>query len=86
MRSLYALLALAAASTVQTASAQTYGTAFPACLHVYGSANYYDCSFSSIAQCNASASGRTAQCEMNPYFAQASMPRVYGSRRVRHAY
>ena len=27
-----------------------------------------DCSFTSIAQCNATASGRGAQCFANPYF------------------
>ena len=34
-----------------------------------------DCSFSSLAQCQATASGRDATCAANPYFnAKAEMP------------
>ena len=86
MRLLYALIALAAASIDQPAGAQTYGAGYPVCLHVYGPVNYYDCTYASIAQCNASALGRAAQCVLDPYFAQASVPPAYGSRRVRRAY
>jgi hypothetical protein len=38
---------------------------------VYGPATYYECRYSSLAQCAASASGRSAQCVNNPYFADA---------------
>jgi len=86
MRLLYALIAFAAASTIQPASAQTYGAGYPVCLHVYGPVTYYDCAYTSIAQCNASASGRAAQCVLDPYLAQASVPPAYVSRRVRRAY
>jgi len=86
MRLLYALIALAAASRAQPAGAQTYGAGYPVCLHVYGPVTYYDCTYYSIAQCNASASGRAAQCVLDPYLAQASMPPAYASRRVRRAY
>jgi Protein of unknown function (DUF3551) len=86
MRLLYALIALAAASTAQPASAQTYGAGYPVCLHVYGPVTYYDCAYTSIAQCNASASGRAAQCVLDPYSAQASVPSAYALRRVRRAY
>jgi hypothetical protein len=86
MRLLYALIAVAAASTTQPASAQTYGAGYPVCLHVYGPVTYYDCTYTSIPQCNASASGRAAQCVLDPYFAQASVPPAYVSRRVRRAY
>jgi hypothetical protein len=74
MKSLVALLTLTAASmlTASNASAQTYSGA-PVCLHVYGPASYYDCRFTSIAQCNATASGRAAQCVVNPYMANAGM-------------
>jgi hypothetical protein len=41
------------------ASAQTYGAGYPVCLHQYGPATYYDCTYSTIAQCNASALWRT---------------------------
>ena len=51
------------------AGAQTYAPGFPVCLQVYGRVNYIDCSFTSLPQCNASASGRAAQCIINPYWA-----------------
>jgi hypothetical protein len=79
------LAALAAAGTLiaaSPASAQTYGPGYPVCLHVYGPASYYDCGYSSIAQCNATASGRAAQCETNPYAANAQMD--YAPVRARH--
>ena len=70
------------------ASAQTFGGGYPVCLHQYGPATYYDCSYSSIAQCNASASGRAAQCVVNPYRANAGMDETYYPVRHRrhHAY
>ncbi len=54
------------------AQAQTYDPAFPVCLQTYGiDGGYIDCSYTSIGQCQASASGRAAQCISNPYFAAA---------------
>jgi Protein of unknown function (DUF3551) len=51
------------------ARAQTYDPNYPVCVHVYGGeGDYIDCSYTSPAQCNASASGRSAQCEVNPFF------------------
>jgi hypothetical protein len=67
-----AALAFATMFAALPASAQTYGAGYPVCLHQYGPANYYDCSYSSIAQCNASASGRGAQCVVNPFMANAN--------------
>ena len=50
--------------------AQTYDPNYPVCLQTYGiDGGYIDCSFTSLAQCAASASGRSAQCLTNPYFA-----------------
>ena len=86
MRPLYALLSLAAVSMVEPASAQTYGQGYPVCLHVYGPVTYYECGYTSIAQCNATASGRAAQCVLNPYLAYASAPPIRASRRVRPVY
>jgi hypothetical protein len=54
------------------AQAQTYDPSYPVCLHVYGRATYYECRYTSLPQCQATASGRSAQCEINPYYAQAS--------------
>jgi hypothetical protein len=56
------------------ARAQTYAPGYPVCLHVYGQVTYYECSYTSLAQCNASASGRAAQCVVNPYYANAEIP------------
>jgi hypothetical protein len=56
---------MAAAGPVR---AQTYNPDFPVCMQVYAPFMYYDCRFFSIPQCKASASGRGAQCVVNPYF------------------
>ena len=66
-----AILALATVAVAGPAAAQTYDPAYPVCLHVYGRITYYECNFISLAQCAASASGRAAQCEINPYYANA---------------
>ena len=51
--------------------AQTYDPNYPVCLQTYAiGGGYIDCSFTSLAQCAASASGRAAECLTNPYFAQ----------------
>ena len=82
-------LAAFAAGTILAASpalAQTYAGA-SVCLHVYGPATYYECNYSSIAQCNGAAAGRSAQCVLNPYAANAGMDYPPpGARRYRHAY
>ena len=72
-------LAILAIGTVSTepAVAQTYDPAYPVCLHVYGRASYYECRYTSLPQCNASASGRSAQCVINPFFASAQEPASY---------
>jgi Protein of unknown function (DUF3551) len=69
------ILAIATLSAAAAASAQTYDPNYPVCLHVYSlGASYYECQYTSLAQCNASASGRSAQCDVNPYFAGAASP------------
>jgi Protein of unknown function (DUF3551) len=86
MRSLtLAIVAIGAASLTGPATAQTYAPGYPVCLHVYGPATYYECRYTSLAQCNASASGRAAQCVTNPYVADAHEEppgRHYRHRRV----
>ena len=69
-----AILAIATMSVAAPAAAQTYAPGYPVCLHVYGPVAYYECRYASLAQCNASASGRAAQCEVNPYVAGAEEP------------
>ncbi len=64
-----AILALATVAVAAPAAAQTYDPAYPVCLHVYGRVTYWECRYTSLAQCAGSASGRSAQCEVNPYYA-----------------
>jgi hypothetical protein len=68
--------------SIGSAAAQTYDPAYPVCLHVYRWGGYYDCSYTSLAQCNASASGRAAQCDINPYFAGGRLPAGRQYRRL----
>ena len=76
-----AILAIATVSVAGPAAAQTYAPDYPVCLHVYGPITYYECRYTSLPQCNASASGRPAQCVVNPYFANAQGPADYGRPR-----
>ena len=72
---------LCAATTVQ---AQTYDPSYPVCLQVYtgGFMDYYfECAYTNMAQCQASASGRAASCVVNPYYAgKAAKPAVRHKR------
>ena len=73
-----AILVIGMVSAAAPARAQTYSPNFPVCLQTYGFAgDNIDCSYTSLAQCNASASGRAAQCLTNPYFASAREPAGY---------
>jgi hypothetical protein len=73
MRTLALAVLAAATFAAMPAQAQTYAPDFPVCLHVYGPITYYECRYTSLAQCNATASGRAAQCVPNPYLASAGM-------------
>jgi Protein of unknown function (DUF3551) len=86
MRSLaLAILTIATLAGAGPATAQTYAPGYPVCLHVYGPVTYYECRYASLQQCNASASGRAAQCVLNPYMASAEEP-VGQGRRYRRGY
>jgi len=81
-----AILAISVVSVTSPACAQTYDPAFPVCLHVFTRGNnYYDCSYTTLPQCNATASGRAALCVVNPYYAGATGPQGR-DRRYRRAY
>lgn len=69
------------------ARAQTYDPAFPVCMHVipWGGGDYYDCSYYTMGQCAASASGRAAQCDLNPFYAGSTASSPRSGRRYRHA-
>jgi hypothetical protein len=80
-----AILTIATVLTASPARGQTYDPHFPVCLQTYGiGGGYIACGYSSLAQCNATASGRAAQCIANPYFAGAQAPAGPHSRR--HVY
>jgi len=65
------VMTIAAALAASPLRAQTYDPNFPVCIQIYSiGGGRIDCSFTSLAQCAASASGRAAQCYDNPYFAQ----------------
>ena len=81
-----AILASATVSMAGPAAAQTYAPGYPVCLHVYGPITYYECRYASLAQCSQSASGRPAQCVVNPYFASAQVPVQRAYRRHRQIY
>ena len=65
------LAILTSAVATSSARAQTYDPNYPVCLQVYQGWNdyYFECGYTSLAQCNMSASGRAAQCVVNPYYA-----------------
>ena len=69
------MMAIGTCFVLTPANAQTYDPRYPVCMHIYtggghgGGGDYYDCSFASLPQCRASASGRSASCDLNPYYA-----------------
>jgi hypothetical protein len=73
------LLTAAMASTVLAAmlslatpaQAQTFDPKYPVCLQVFQSFKdyYFDCTYTTMAQCQASGSGRSASCLVNPHYA-----------------
>jgi Protein of unknown function (DUF3551) len=73
----------ATVSLAAPAQAQTYDPDYPVCLQVYDDMVhfYFECRYTSIAQCAASASGRAAECVVNPYY--AGPPSKPGPRRKR---
>jgi len=76
------LTAIATLCFAADASAQRYDPAYPVCMHRYtggsgiggGGDNYFDCSFTSLEQCRATASGLAATCDLNPYYAFDQRP------------
>jgi hypothetical protein len=75
------LLAISAISAAGTVPAQAYD--YPVCLRVYGPASYNECSYTSMAQCNATASGRAAECYPNAFAAYPG-PAPAGRAHRRH--
>jgi Protein of unknown function (DUF3551) len=79
------ILTLGMALATGQARAQTYDPAYPVCMHVVQTRGgaYYDCSYSTMDQCRASASGRGFQCGLNPYYAGATASPRRHARRYR---
>ncbi|MGV7216476.1 DUF3551 domain-containing protein [Bradyrhizobium sp. UFLA05-112] len=71
---LLTIIAIAALQAATPASAQRYDPRYPVCMHVYtggmrsGGSDWFDCSFTSLEQCRATASGLSASCDVNPYY------------------
>ncbi len=80
------ILAMATVFAAMPSSAQTYDPRYPVCMKVYsgsfGGGEWIDCSYTTLPQCHATASGRSAMCEINPYYANAQTPpdQVYRRR------
>ncbi|QDP23749.1 DUF3551 domain-containing protein [Bradyrhizobium cosmicum] len=74
MRCSFGLAMIAGILLAATPShAQTFDPRYPVCMHVYsgasgGGGEWYDCSFTSLPQCRATATGRAATCDLNPYY------------------
>lgn len=82
-----AILTIVAVWTAGPVRAQTYNPDYPVCLHVYDlGANYIECAYTSLAQCAMTASGRAAECFVNPYFASAQERGALPYGRHRGAY
>jgi len=80
---------LAIAVIAAPARAQTYDPGYPVCMHVYTiDGDHFECRYSTLAQCQGSASGRGGtQCLINPYFAHSGRkPPDQIDRRPRRAY
>jgi len=81
---LLGLLAISAISAVATAPAQA-GYDYPVCMRVYGDPTYNECQYTTMAQCAATASGRSAQCFVDPFFVSAAVV-PQGRRHQRRIY
>jgi hypothetical protein len=76
-RQTWTILGIGTILAAAPAQAQTYDPNYPVCLQIYDiGGGYIDCSYTSLLQCNASASGGSAQCITNPYFARSTKKRV----------
>jgi Protein of unknown function (DUF3551) len=82
-----AILAVGMLSAAAPARAQTYDPDFPVCMHVISMETAYEnCRYYTMDQCRASASGRAAQCNINPYYAGIKTSPGRHDRRHRRVY
>ena len=72
-----AIVAFGAACAATPALTQTYDPAYPVCLQIYQGSMvdyYFECAYQTMAQCQMSASGRSASCVVNPYYKGRAAP------------
>jgi hypothetical protein len=83
-----AIFTIATFLTATPTLAQTYDPKYPVCLQIYqGFTDYYfECAYTSLPQCQMSASGRAAQCIVNPYYTGTKKPPRQRDRRPRRDY
>jgi hypothetical protein len=83
-----AILAMATVLTAAPTLAQTYDPKYPVCLQIYQGITdfYFECAYTSLAQCNMSASGRSASCVINPYYKGGKASPGRRARQQRRAY
>lgn len=82
-----ALLAAGGLAIAGSAPAEAVGTRYPFCLQGSEYPALSNCSFTSYAQCQATASGRLLYCIENPYYRPEVDPGGYrGGGRVRSVY
>ncbi|HEX3754535.1 MAG TPA: DUF3551 domain-containing protein [Rhizomicrobium sp.] len=77
------MLAIGTVSMAAPAAGQPYDN-YPICLRVFGDPTYTECRYVTLGQCKESASGRGAECFINPYFASAEGPAGPRHHRRRH--
>lgn len=81
------MLAIGMVSAAAPARAQTFDPAFPVCMDVVQfETSYEDCTYYTMDQCRASASGRSAMCRINPFYRGISAAPRQHERRHRRAY
>ena len=83
-----AILTMATVLTATPALTQTYDPKYPVCLQVYQGFTdfYFECAYTSLRQCQMSASGRSAQCVNNPYYTGAKASSTRRDRRHPRVY
>ena len=82
-----AILTIGMVAVATPAPAQEYDPDFPVCMHVVAwGTTYEDCRYYTMEQCRQSASGRAAQCNINPYYVGTKAPPRRYDRRHRRAY
>ena len=78
-------LALGEFLAMASAGAQTYDPSYPVCMKVSGDPTYFECYFTSMAQCREGTRAMSAECVANPYYAKAPEPSQPSPDRVQRA-